>query len=406
VTEAERPVGPLAGRVALVTGASSGLGRATAVALAQAGADVALLARGKPDLDQTAAEVEQARGRALVLLADLADAQALDAAVARVVDALGRVDVLVNAAGTDVPAPVAELAVGDWDRVLAVNLRAPFVLAKAVFPHMRAAGGGTVVNVSSVAGKRGWAAAAYCSSKFALTGLTQALAAEGRAHGIRACVLYPGAMATSWGRGRRPGASRPKASGRPPAGRCRRRRWRRWSCGSRRRRRSWCSTRRSSARSRSRAGPSQGSVRDEAGGRRHQHGGQQVAAGDDLLGALGEAHGPPPSTWSTRSASISAWTFVVARPPASAPNRRAPTRPRESTTRWRSCGPSRGSRPGCRPGCRIPRGGTPIGPGPSRPLPKTLVRPVAPALEAACSRGEWTMFIPLAGRSRRRGTTR
>jgi NAD(P)-dependent dehydrogenase (short-subunit alcohol dehydrogenase family) len=183
-----------------VTGASSGLGRATAVALAQAGADVALLARGKPDLDQTAAEVALARGRALVLVADLADAQALDAAVARVVDALGRVDVLVNAAGTDVPAPVAELAVQDWDRVLAVNLRAPFVLAKAVFPHMRAAGGGTVVNVSSVAGKRGWAgAAAYCASKFALTGLTQALAAEGRAHGIRACVLYPGAMATSWG---------------------------------------------------------------------------------------------------------------------------------------------------------------------------------------------------------------
>ena len=84
--------------------------------------------------------------------------------------------------------------------MVAVNLRAPFVLAKAVLPHMRAAGGGTIVNVSSVAGKRGWAgAAAYCASKFALTGLTQALAAEGRADGIRACVLYPGAMATSWG---------------------------------------------------------------------------------------------------------------------------------------------------------------------------------------------------------------
>jgi NAD(P)-dependent dehydrogenase (short-subunit alcohol dehydrogenase family) len=99
-----------------------------------------------------------------------------------------------------VPGPVAELAVQDFDRVLAVNLRAPFVLAKAVVPHMRAAGGGTIVNVSSVAGKRGWAnAAAYCASKFALTGLTQALAAEGCADGIRACVLFPGAMATSWG---------------------------------------------------------------------------------------------------------------------------------------------------------------------------------------------------------------
>jgi NAD(P)-dependent dehydrogenase (short-subunit alcohol dehydrogenase family) len=77
---------------------------------------------------------------------------------------------------------------------------APFLLAKAVWPHMRRAGGGTIINVSSVAGRRGWAnAAAYCATKFALTGLTQSLAAEGRPHGIRACVVYPGAMATAWG---------------------------------------------------------------------------------------------------------------------------------------------------------------------------------------------------------------
>ncbi|HEV8166777.1 MAG TPA: SDR family NAD(P)-dependent oxidoreductase [Actinomycetota bacterium] len=200
MTEPGRPVGPLDGQVALVTGASSGLGRATALAMAQAGAGVALLARGGQDLEQVAAEVGRVGGRALVLVADLAGSQELVDAVARVLEVFGRIDVLVNAAGTDVPAPVAELAVGDWDRVLAVNLRAPFVLAKAAFPHMRAAGRGTIVNVASVAGKRGWAnAAAYCASKFALTGLTQALAAEGRPHGIRACVIYPGAMATSWG---------------------------------------------------------------------------------------------------------------------------------------------------------------------------------------------------------------
>jgi NAD(P)-dependent dehydrogenase (short-subunit alcohol dehydrogenase family) len=200
VTEPGRPVGPLDGQVALVTGASSGLGRATAVALAEAGADVALLARGRQDLEQAAAEVGQVGGRALVLVADLAGGEELTRAVARVLDAFGRIDVLVNAAGTDAPGPVAALAVDDWDRVLAVNLRAPFVLAKAVLPQMQAAGRGTIVNVSSVAGKRGWAgAAAYCASKFALAGLTQALAAEGRPHGVRACVLYPGAMATSWG---------------------------------------------------------------------------------------------------------------------------------------------------------------------------------------------------------------
>jgi NAD(P)-dependent dehydrogenase (short-subunit alcohol dehydrogenase family) len=83
---------------------------------------------------------------------------------------------------------------------MAVNLRAPFLLARAAFSHMRAAGGGTIVNVSSVAGLRGWAnAAAYCAAKFGLTGFTQALAAEGKPHNIRACVLYPGAMDTSWG---------------------------------------------------------------------------------------------------------------------------------------------------------------------------------------------------------------
>ncbi|HYY64782.1 MAG TPA: SDR family oxidoreductase, partial [Gaiellaceae bacterium] len=83
---------------------------------------------------------------------------------------------------------------------LAVNLRAPFLLCRAVLPSMRDAGRGTIVNVSSVAGKRGWAnASAYCASKFALAGFTQALAAEGKAHGIRACVIFPGGMATAWG---------------------------------------------------------------------------------------------------------------------------------------------------------------------------------------------------------------
>ncbi|MCF6734944.1 SDR family oxidoreductase [Blastococcus sp. KM273129] len=187
-------------RVAVVTGASSGLGRAVALRLAADGHRVALLARGAEDLGAVAAEVERAGGTALTCAVDLADAAATRAAAEEVLTRWGRADVLVNAAATDAPGPVASTTVEDWDRVLAVNLRAPFLLSRAVFPAMRRAGGGTIVTVSSVAGRRGWAdAAAYCSSKFALTGFTQALAAEGRAHGIRACVLYPGAMATSWG---------------------------------------------------------------------------------------------------------------------------------------------------------------------------------------------------------------
>lgn len=185
---------------AVVTGASSGLGRATAIALAQAGANVALIARSEGDLNQVATEVAAVGQRALVLPLDLSREDEVMEAIARTNDAFARIDVLVNAAGTDVPGSVAELAVEDWDRVLGVNLRAPFVLAKAVYPYMQRAGRGTIINVSSVAGKRGWAnASAYCASKFGLTGLTQALAAEGKRHGIRACVVYPGGMATNWG---------------------------------------------------------------------------------------------------------------------------------------------------------------------------------------------------------------
>jgi NAD(P)-dependent dehydrogenase (short-subunit alcohol dehydrogenase family) len=190
----------LEGKAVLVTGASSGLGRATAVALARAGADVALVARSAADLGETAAEVSETGRRALVLPADLADEEEALAAVERTVGEFGRVDVLVNAAGTDAPGTVEELDVEGWDRTLSVNLRAPFLLSKAVFPHMRGAGGGTIVNVSSVAGKKGWAnASAYCASKFGLTGFTEALADEGKGYGIRAVVLYPGVMATNWG---------------------------------------------------------------------------------------------------------------------------------------------------------------------------------------------------------------
>ena len=193
-------VRPLEGQVAFVTGASSGLGRATAIELARAGSNLALLARSEAELERLAIELRREDVRALPLAVDLADADAVLAAADGALDELGRVDLLVNSAATDVPGPLEQLAPEDWDRVLAVNLRAPFLLSRAFFPRMRAAGRGTIVNVSSIARRRGWAnASAYCASKFALTGLTQALNAEVRRHGIRACVIYPGAMATSWG---------------------------------------------------------------------------------------------------------------------------------------------------------------------------------------------------------------
>jgi NAD(P)-dependent dehydrogenase (short-subunit alcohol dehydrogenase family) len=200
MSEAASEIRTLEGRVALVTGASSGLGRVTAIALARAGADVALVARSQGELDSAKEEVSRLGRQALILPVDLASETETAEAVVRTVEALGRIDVLVNAAGTDVPGTVEELDVADWDRTLDVNLRAPFLLSKAAFPHMREAGGGIIVNISSVAGKKGWAnASAYCASKFGLTGFTEALADEGKGYGIRAIVLYPGAMATNWG---------------------------------------------------------------------------------------------------------------------------------------------------------------------------------------------------------------
>src|SRR5919199_957664 len=130
-------VRPLEGHVAFVTGASSGLGRATAIELARAGSNLALLARSEAELERLAIELEREDVRALPLAVDLADADAVLAAADGALDELGRVDLLVNSAATDVPGPLEQLTPEDWDRVLAVNLRAPFLLSRAVFPRLR-----------------------------------------------------------------------------------------------------------------------------------------------------------------------------------------------------------------------------------------------------------------------------
>ena len=123
-----------------MTGASSGLGRATATALARAGADVALVARSAEELESAKEEVSKTGRRALTLATDLAKEDEPSATVEQTVEEFGRIDVLVNAAGTDAPGTVEELDVEGWDRTLSVNLRAPFLLSKAAFPYMREAG--------------------------------------------------------------------------------------------------------------------------------------------------------------------------------------------------------------------------------------------------------------------------
>ena len=158
------------------------------------------MARSARDLQDVAREVESFGRRAPCLPLDLADEHAIERGVAEAKAMFGRIDVLVNTSGTDVPGRVTQLSNHSWDHVLGVDHRAPFVLRRAVFFLMQQRGGGVILNFLSTFGKRGWAnASAYCASKFALSVFTQALAAEGREHGLRAMVIFPGAIDTNWG---------------------------------------------------------------------------------------------------------------------------------------------------------------------------------------------------------------
>lgn len=184
----------LSEQVALVTGAGSGLGAATARLLAEHGARVVLADIDKETTGEVAA---QFGGRPLYM--DLTDPGSVEGGVADVLGTEGRVDVLVNAAGLDFIRSAPELTLEEWDNVVNVNLRAPWLLAKAVMPHMMGRGSGQILNVASTAAKKGWEnAAAYAASKHGLLGLTQVLHSEGRGSGVRAMAVVPGGMRTNF----------------------------------------------------------------------------------------------------------------------------------------------------------------------------------------------------------------
>ncbi len=185
----------LDGKLALVTGASRGLGRAIALALAERGADLALVSRGEDALKAVAAE---ARGKAEVFAADLADLDSLPALFERVKDATGAPEVLVNCAGTTCRGPAVEQSFAEWRRVLAVNLEAPLILSQC-FARALIAGkrGGKIVNVCSLLSARARATIpAYTASKTGLLGLTRALAVEWAGHGINVNAVGPGYFET------------------------------------------------------------------------------------------------------------------------------------------------------------------------------------------------------------------
>ena len=182
------------GKVVMVTGASSGIGRATALAFAAAGAKVALVARRRDVLEEVA---RLAGGETVVLPADVTRRDDVRASFAAARSHFGRIDVVVNNAGILIPAPVMELAEADLDAMLRVNLfGALFVMQEAV-PLMLAQGGGCIVNVASLAGRRGFTPlGGYCATKFALIGLTEALRMDLQGQPVHVGLVLPGVVET------------------------------------------------------------------------------------------------------------------------------------------------------------------------------------------------------------------
>jgi NAD(P)-dependent dehydrogenase (short-subunit alcohol dehydrogenase family) len=187
----------LADKVAFITGSASGIGRATATRFAQEGACVAIVDENGEGARETADQIAEIGGRAVVKVLDVTDSAAVGAAVEETVGEFGGLDVVINNAGIDIFGGVEDLSEPDWDRELEVNLKSAFIVSKAAWPHLKAGGGGAVINTGSVAGLRGIADnVGYCVSKAGIIMLTKCLALSGAPDNVRVNCICPGFTAT------------------------------------------------------------------------------------------------------------------------------------------------------------------------------------------------------------------
>lgn len=187
----------LKGKIALVTGAGKGIGRAVALALAAEGVHVGLLARTESDLQTLAAEIAKLGVKTASVVADVADRIAVEAAVKQVQQELGPIDILLNNAGIGTFAKFLDMEPATWEHIIQVNLMGTYYVTRAVLPSMIERQTGDIINISSTSGQRGAAGtSAYSASKFAVLGLTESLMQEVRKHNIRVSALTPSTVAT------------------------------------------------------------------------------------------------------------------------------------------------------------------------------------------------------------------
>ena len=186
-------MGQLDGKVALVTGASRSIGKATAIGLAKEGAKLVLAARTQEGLEATAAIVKESGSEAIVVPTDVSEEKQIDNLFKKIMEHYGRLDILVNNAGAFFNSPIEKFPTEAWDDVIDINLRAPFLCTRAAFAIMKEQGGGRIINIGSISASRVRPqTASYNCAKYGLVGLTHTTALEGREYNINCGILHPG----------------------------------------------------------------------------------------------------------------------------------------------------------------------------------------------------------------------